>query len=101
MLLSFELSMPGVASANGKWTGASKRYVRVENVPKKSLAKPGYYVYDFGDGWRASVTVREVDGATARKLRRLSDGFCGYDWMISDIRQYGRIRSLSEKQKPS
>ena len=97
MLMAFELSMPGVNSWNGRWSGEAKRHVKVMHVGKGSLAKPGLYGYDFGDGWRASVTVREVDGQTARKLRRESDGFCGYDWMCDEIRFHGRIKTLSER----
>jgi hypothetical protein len=97
MLLAFELSMPGVNSWNGRWSGEQKPHVKVLNVGAKCLAKPGRYGYDFGDGWRASVTVREVDGKTARKLRRESAGFCGYDWMCDEIRFDGRIKTLAER----
>jgi hypothetical protein len=58
-------------------------------------ADPGlddYYHYNFGDGWAAGVSVRTVDAAEARKLRRKSDGFSGYDWMIDSIVQHGEIR---------
>ena len=98
MLMMFELSMPGVNSWNGRWSRAAKRHVKVLHVGKGSLAKPGLYGYDFGDGWRASVTVREVDGKTARKLRRESDGFCGYDWMCAEILFHGRILTLAERK---
>lgn len=97
MLLAFELSMPGVNSWNGKWSGESKSFVKVLKVGTKSLAKPGYYHYDFGDGWRAAVSVRKVDAATARKLRKESLGFCGYDWMIDEILDNGRIKTLAER----
>jgi hypothetical protein len=70
----------------------------VENVVKKWNVKPGHYSYDFGDGWRASVTVRQVDEKNARKLRRQSAGFCGYDWMIREIKEHGRILTLQERQ---
>ena len=95
MLLSFELRMPG---APCNWTGDRKNYVRVVKVGAGCVAKPGYYDYDFGDGWRAAVVVREVDGQTARKLRKESDGFFGYDWMIDEIRFNGRIRTLLERK---
>jgi hypothetical protein len=97
MLLAFELSMPGVNSWNGRWTGERQSYVKVINVGAKSLAQPGRYAYDFGDGWRAAVTVRLVDSQTARKLRRKSAGFCGYDWMCNEICHYGRIKTLAER----
>lgn len=97
MLVAFELSMPNVGSWNGKWSGADRKYVRVINVgaSKKTREKYealcGYYHYSFGDGWAAGVTVKEVDPTQARKLRRLSAGFCGYDWMIDSIRYHGDI----------
>lgn len=100
MLMAFELSMPGVNSWNGRWTGESKQHVKVLSVGAKCLALPGRYTYNFGDGWMAAVTVRTVDGATARKLRKASDGFCGYDWMIDEIRFLGRIRTLAERTLP-
>ena len=97
MLMAFELRMPRAASWNGRWTGESRKHVRVLNVSKKRDVKPGRYGYDFGDGWRASVTVTPVDAQTARKLRRQSDGFCGYDWMINEILWHGRILTLQER----
>lgn len=99
MLLAFELSMPGVNSRNGRWTGEARRYVKVLRVGTGCLAKPGRYIYNFGDGWRAAVEVREVDGKESRKLRRVSDGFCGYDWMVDEIRFHGRIKTLAERQE--
>ena len=93
-LLSFELRTPGSPC---DWTGNRKNYVKVVRVGSGSLAKPGYYDYDFGDGWRAAVVVREVDGKTARKLRKDSDGFCGYDWMIDSIRYDGCIKARTRQ----
>jgi hypothetical protein len=98
MLLAFELSMPRVNSGSGRWSGEARRHVRVLRVGAGCFAKPGRYSYDFGDGWLASVEVREVDGKEARKLRRISDGFCSYDWMIEDIRSHGRIKTLAERE---
>ena len=99
MLMAFELNMPKVASWNGRWSGEGRPYVRVENVTKKQAVQPGRYGYDFGDGWRASVTVKQVDSPTARKLRRKSAGFCGYDWMIREIKKYGRILTRQERDE--
>ena len=99
MLMAFELSMPSVNSWNGRWSGKAKRHVKIMRVGKNCLAKPGLYGYDFGDGWQAKVTVREVDSKTARQLRRESDGFCGYDWMCDEIRFHGRIKTLAERRK--
>lgn len=101
-LIAFELSMPNNNAWNGKWTGAGNLYCRVESIRSKEvvervLADTGYY-YNFGDGWGAHVAVHEVDAATARKLRKASKGFCGYDWMIEQIKQHGRILKLDEQR---
>ena len=97
-LLAFTLSMPNRNSWNGRWSGEETPYVKVLKVGAKCAAKPGDYSYSFGDGWRANVNVREIDGTESRKLRRISAGFRGYDWMIDDIRTYGRIRSYEERR---
>ena len=98
MLMSFELSMPGVASWNGKWSGEKNMYVIVRSFGKKA-PKIGYYGYSFGDGWRAAVTVREVTSAAARKLRKDSAGFCGYDWMVDSIISHGKILNDSQRKE--
>src|SRR6266700_1053018 len=82
MLVSFELSMPGNSAWNGRWSGDGVCYAQVRSYRKALPFKLGYYDYDFGDGWRASVTVREITSTAATKLRKQSQGFCGYDWMI-------------------
>lgn len=92
MLISFELSMPGVNSWNGKWSGEEQVHAVVKNLQLKRFPfKLGYYTYNFGDGWRAGITVREVDAGTARMIRKKSVGFCGYDWMIDSILRDGQI----------
>ncbi len=98
MLIAFQLSMPGCASWDGKWSGEGRKYVKVESIRNKQKAQEilekGYYRYSFGDGWAAGITVTEVDSRTAAKLRRESDGFCGYDWMVDSIIKYGEIKIL-------
>ena len=91
-LLSFELSMPGIGSWNGKWTGEGKPYIIVDCLLKRDIEKAkaildkGYFRYAFGDGWSAGVTVKEIpDRKTAAKLRKKTAGFCGYDWMVKSI----------------
>jgi len=101
MLLSFTLSMPNNNSWNGKWSGQGILYARVINVGRSKKAmkdaeeilRAGYYHYNFGDGWAAGVTVKEVDKKEAAMIRRKSHGFCGYDWMIDSIRNYGVIQT--------
>jgi len=103
-MLAFTLSMPGVGSWDGRWSGAGRPYVIVRPVRSKAakefaeeILDGSPYRYDFGDGWAASVSVREVDGVEARKLRRASAGFCGYGWMVDEIMEHGRILRLDER----
>ena len=91
MRLAFMLSMPGVSSWNGKWTGEGKCYAIVRTTGRADLAGRSFG-HNFGDGWFASVGVEVVPAAEARKLRRKSDGFCGYDWMVDSIIDHGEIR---------
>jgi hypothetical protein len=103
MIISFELSMPSNNSWNNRWSGEGRLYARVVNVGTSKSAREkyekliGYHSYSFGDGWRAAITVREVTGSAARKIRKDSLGFCGYDWMIDSIRAHGKIQ-LNEKE---
>lgn len=86
--------MPNVGSWSGKWSGAGKTYAIVKNLNMRHFSfKLGLYDYDFGDGWRASITVREVDKGTAAMLRKQSAGFCGYEWMVDSIIQHGEIKA--------
>ena len=98
--IAFELSMPNVGSWNGRWTGEGRFYAVVRNLgrgkqaqetAKKILERRSYH-YDFGDGWSARVSVREVSGSEVARIRRQSMGFCGYEWMVASIIQNGEIR---------
>ena len=100
MLISFELSMPGRNSWNGRWGGEEKLHAAVVNFGKtnkgtekaQKIIKAGYFRYSFGDGWSAGVSAREVDSKQAAKIRRKSSGFCGYDWMVESIKDHLEIR---------
>jgi hypothetical protein len=104
-MIAFELSMPGVGSWDGRWSGSGRNYVLVRPLGRSATAvareveivSNSPYRYDFGDGWAASVTARAVDAKEARRLRANSAGFAGYDWMVHEILTDGRIRSLSER----
>ncbi len=101
MILSFELSMPQNNSWNGKWSGEESLHAKVVNLGKTKKAEAlgqriideGGYYYNFGDGWGASISVREVDAKEGGKIRRKTKGFCGYDWMIDSIRCHGKIQA--------
>ena len=101
MILCFELSMPNRASWNGGWSGEGRPYARVRKFGRSQATKgraakilaEGDYCYGFGDGWGASISVREVTASEAGKIERKSAGFCGYDWMIQSIIDHGDIRA--------
>ena len=94
-LIQFTLTMPNNNSWNGKWSGEGDLYAVVENIRSvkvcDELLKTDYHYYNFGDGWGAGVSIKEIDAAMARKVRKQSRGFCGYNWMISSIKNHGKI----------
>lgn len=97
-LLCFELTMPGVASWNGRWSGEGRCHAKIRSVYKPN-EKPFFptkdnstsFDYRWKDGWWARVNCRQVTSREAKKIREISDGFCGYDWMIDSILKYGKI----------
>lgn len=99
-MIVFELTMPGVGSWNGKWSGAGKLYVRTRKereVPKDYWNKCFFYRWD--DGWEACVSTILMPAKEARKLEKKSNGFCGYDWMIESIIKYGGIFTEHELEE--
>lgn len=101
--LIFTLTMPGNNLWNGRWSGdqlyAAKR--KVKDSKAGELAGKAFS-HNFGDGWRACVSVRcPVDSADTRKtIKRSSVGFGGYDWMIDNILRYGQTREPVESVEP-
>ena len=98
MILVFELSMPQISTWNNRWSGEGKYFAKTRSFQGReqtSLANEILdnqpYRYDFGDGWGAMVKVRHVDSNEAAKVRRKSDGFMAYDWMIDSIIGHRRI----------
>ena len=80
-----ELTMPSVASWNGRWSGENDRHtIVVKDRRAKELI--GNYRYDFGDGWSANVEFRK-----AELREKVSNKFCGYEWMVKSILENGRI----------
>lgn len=98
MNIAFILSIPSNNSWNGRWSGEGKIYAIVKKFSGKKgearanalLAAHGWG-YNFGDGWRAYVEAKRVEGADLRQLRKRNAGFCGYDWMVTSILEHGRI----------
>ncbi len=98
MKLAFTLSMPNRGSWNGGWSGEGNPYVIIRSystIKSKAKAKEylaaGCYSYSWSDGWRASIEVKQVDNKEAARLKRISKGFSGYDWMVQSIEMYGNI----------
>jgi len=103
MLLSFELTMPNIASWNGHWSGEDKKYFIIKKVSKKffdrqeyfrTLKEKGYdnFYYRWEDGWGANVRVEIIDGKKSAERRKQSQGFAGYDWMVQSIMLCGEIK---------
>jgi len=103
MLVSFELTMPSNSSWNSKWNGDEKKFYVVEEISKRWIGQQEYFntlvakgkddfSYDFGDGWIANIEVEIIDNDEAKKRRKLSAGFAGYEWMIRSIKTYGEIK---------
>ena len=98
-MLAFVLSMPGIGSWNGKWSGEGRLYARVRKLSKSKedeLNGKGFD-YRWNDGWCACVDVEKVCSKEAAKIRRNSVGFFGYDWMIDSIIANGKIEAPREQ----
>jgi len=100
----FILTMPNCGSWNGKWSGEDDFYCRRRTYKNddeklKNVMAENYHYYNFGDGWGAGVEVKEMTAKEARKLASKSKGFRGYDWMIDEIEEHGRILIREERQK--
>lgn len=92
--------MPNNNAWNGKWSGEGNFYAKTQTFMNKKgkenaakILAGRYYYYNFGDGWAAGITVKEVTSAEATQIRKKSKGFCGYDWMIDSIIKRGQILS--------
>jgi hypothetical protein len=105
MKLMYVLTMPGVASWNGKWSGEGNLYAKIERYGDSKAARERVakilagspYHYRWSDGWAAMVAVSEPTAAESRQARKRSKGFCGYDWMIDSIDRDQRILATHER----
>ena len=104
MILVFELTMPHRNSWNGMWSGEGNLYAIVKNFGKSKKAEnlcntileKTSYSYSWSDGWGARVRVYAADVREANKIRRKSQGFCGYDWMVDSIIKRQKILTSTE-----
>jgi len=98
MLVAYTLTMPNRGSWNGGWSGEQYGYHIVKTLTNTKKNKErvdkilGNHHYSWPDGWGANVEVRIIDPAEAKKLRKASQGFCGYEWMVLNLNTYGNIR---------
>jgi hypothetical protein len=102
--------MPNVGSWNGKWTGADRKYYVIEKISDKYMKSKDHFKellekkkdswhYSWNDGWGANVKAEIIDAAEAKKRRKISAGFCGYDWMIDTIKWYGAPMNTAEVKR--
>lgn len=96
--LGFYLSMPRNNSWNGRWSGDGGKYVIIKKFTgtkgkekAKSLLQNSYHSHSFGDGWVAGIEIKELTPEMARKDKKNSLGFCGYNWMVDSIISKGLI----------
>ena len=92
----FTLTMPGVGSWNGKFSGEGEYYARIKKVLNhgkplyKNIEEKNYY-YHWDDGWTAKVNMTLVTEKEAKSALKRSRGFLGYEWMIDSILTDGKI----------
>lgn len=103
MILAFVLTMPSRGSWNGRWSGEKNLYAVTRSFTGKRAEEKkhqliGNYYYHWSDGWGANVEIKEVSPQQARSIRKQSQGFCGYEWMIESILARGKI--LADHQIP-
>ena len=98
----FTLTMPGVGSWNGKWSGEGRYYAKAKRVFNRG--KPLYdniieknYYYHWEDNWTAKINMTLVTEKEAKAAVKKSKGFLGYDWMCDSILKNGRIQNENNK----
>lgn len=91
-MIVFKLTMSGVGSWNGRWSGEGKFYAKAmyeTSVPRNLWGKSFFYRWD--DGYEACVDILKMPFKEARKMERKSNGLFRYDWMIRSIIKKGYI----------
>jgi hypothetical protein len=54
----------------------------------REILEIGSFWYNFGDGWQMAIDLSQVSSAEAKKIRKGSKGFCGYEWAVSSILEH-------------
>ena len=97
--IEFRLSMPNVGSWNGRWSGEGRNYTIVRKISDSWVSKllsgknSASWSHRWGDGWSAHISARIVP--VGERLKK-SDGFYGYDWMVSNILAYGNTNGKND-----
>lgn len=102
MILCFSLSMPNRGSWNGRWSGENDIHVITKSdlSAEKCQELDGKdFFYRWDDGWTACVSCKLMAAREAARLEKRNAGFCGYDWMVRSIVQYGEIRKPAHKKE--
>lgn len=97
--------MPCVTSCNGKWSGEGNNYVIYRPSNLRTIRRLGLlsetndpidasWDHRFSNGWVACVTGKLL---RRNEKKQKSDGFSGYDWMVTSILQWGEIRVTTYK----
>ena len=93
MKLQFELTMPNNNSWNGVDTGNTGGHFIYRDVDKRKadeLIDKSFY-YNFDDGWGANVAI-------SKHRKQKSNGFRGYDWMVDEIIEFGKIFCVQDRR---
>lgn len=94
--VEFRLSMPGVASWDGKWSGEGRNHVvyrSLSDADVKRLGIPMNWYHHCDDGWAAQVDARVI---AKGERKQKSDGFHGYEWMVDNILRWGQTACKCE-----
>lgn len=106
--LLFEYGHTNIGSWDRKWPGEGRVYAKSKKIYKEQeefLASKGIsmkigeqttFIHNFEDGWTAKVTVTVGRASDFADILKRSEGFLGYDWMIDNILEHGRILTQKE-----
>lgn len=103
-LIEFNLTMPNRGSWNNKWSGDGQLFSIVKEFTDKqfkdynikALLDRRNFTYNWDDGWSANVCVKLITKEESKYIKKHSQGFYGYNWMIDSILKYGEIKIIKE-----
>lgn len=91
--MAFILNFPNTPTWNGNFSGSGKFYGMLQRVAKQQEEELDgkTFSYRWEDGWSARIECRKVSAQEAAQIRRNSQGFWGYGWMVESIIKNGAI----------